>query len=179
MIQDVNTQELLDTLEETIQRRTSWYTPIKCDWKDVTSEHAFGHYVFFPREITSTIPLDDSRKDKAAVARKWYKCYISEKDDDVISTYEFYQAWPTLKGSIFHISCNEEFLESCVDRPDREDNLLLCVEMKKLDYIFFTSDEMLETFVERTCPLLSMRIRRWKLLNELKEHLRETRVMRK
>lgn len=182
MIQDVNTQELLDTLEEVIQRRTSWYIPVKCDWKDVTSEGKapiFGRYVFFPKEIANTIPLDDSRKDRAAVARKWYRNYVSEEDDDIVSTYEFYKAWPTLKGSIFHIFYNKEFLESCPERWDREGSLRLCVETKKLDYMLFTSADMVERFTNDNCPFLSMCIRRWKLLNELKEHLREIRVARK
>lgn len=182
MAQDTNTQIILAKLEDTIQRRTSWYTPIKCDWKDITSDNEvpmFGRYVFFPKEIADTVPLDDSQKERAEKARRWYRYHIPEKDDDIVSTYEFYKAWPTLKGSIFRIFYNKEFLESCTERYDREGSLRLCVEMKKLDYMLFTSDEMLEAFVERNCPILNMRIKRWKLLTELKEHSREVRVTKK
>ncbi len=182
MAQDVDIQELLDTLEGAIQRRSSWYTPIKCDWKDITSDNEvpmFGRYVFFPKEIVDTVSLDESQKERTEKARRWYRYHVSEKDDDIVSTYEFYKAWPTLKGSIFRIFYNKEFLESCTERYDREGSLQLCVEMKKLDYMLFTSDEMLEAFVERNCPILNMRIKRWKLLNELREYLQETRVVRK
>ena len=63
MTQDVDTQELSDTLEGVIQRRAGWYTSIKCGWDMATFKDAVdttGYYAFFPREIADTIPLDDS-----------------------------------------------------------------------------------------------------------------------
>lgn len=182
MTQEIDTQTILAKLEDTIQRRNSWYIPIKCDWKDITSDNEvpmFGRYVFFPREISDIISLDESQKEKAEKARGWYRFHVSERDDDIVSTYEFYKAWPTLKGSVFRIRYNKEFLESCTERYDREGSLRLYAEMKKLDYMLFTSDEMLEMFVERNCPTLDIHIKRWKLLTELREQSREVRVAKK
>ena len=88
MIQDIDTQELLDTLEETIQSRTRWYTPFKCTWDITIHRSPFEtarYYIYFPREITDIVPLDDSCKDRAAAARRWYRNFVSEKDDEVVS----------------------------------------------------------------------------------------------
>ena len=159
MAQDMDTQKLSDNLEEVIQRRTSWYTPFKCSWDITTHRNAFEtarYYIYFPREIANIIPLDDSCKDRAAAARRWYRNFISEKDDEVVSVYDFYKAWPTLKGSG-----------------------QLYKEVKKIDHMLFTSDDMVERFIKRTCPLLSAGIERWKLLTELKERSREVCVIRK
>lgn len=171
MAQDVDVQELLDTLEGVIQRRNRWYTPIEYSWEFLINA-APKYLYFFPKEIAEIIPLDDSQKGKIKKARKWFRDNVSEKDDDVVSMYEFPEPWPEMKIEPFRILYKQEFLESCTERYDREGSLRLCVEMKKLDYMLFTSDEMLEAFVERNCPILNMRIKRWKLLRALKEYLR-------
>ena len=182
MTQDVDTQELLDTLEGTIQRRTSWYTPLKCNWDITTHRNEFEtarYYIYFPREITDIVPLDDSCKDRATVARRWYRNFVSEKDDKVVSVYDFYKAWPSLKGSAFRVLFASEFLAACVERGSIEGSVQLHKEVKKIDHMFFISDDMVEKFIKRTCPLLSAGIERWKLLTELKEHSREVHVIRK
>lgn len=182
MAQDVNTQELSDTLEEIIQRRTSWYTPIKRGWDMATFRDAVdttGYYAFFPREIADTIPLDDSYKDRVAIARRWYKNFISEKDDDVVNIYEVYKTWLTLKDDIFQIVPNEEFIATCVERKDSKDNPRLQTEVTGLYHMLFTSVDMAERFIKKNCPFLSSCIERWKLLTELKEHSREVRVTKK
>lgn len=175
MAQDVNTQELLNTLEEAVQRRTSWYTPFKCGWDMVTYKNAVdtaGYYIFFPREITDTVPLDDSYKDKAAIARKWYRNFISEKDDDVVNIYEIYKTWPTLKDDIFQVTYNKEFIATCVKREYFKSNPRLQIEISGLNHMLFTSADMVERFVKKNCPFLSSCIERWKLLRALKEYLR-------
>ena len=182
MTQDVNTQEILDALEEAMERRTSWYTPIKCGWDMATFKDAVdttGYYAFFPREITDTIPLDDSYKDRVAIARRWYKNFISEKDDDVVNIYEVYKTWPTLKDDIFQIVPSEEFVAVCVERKDSKDNPQLQTEINGLYHMLFTSVDMAERFIKKNCPLLSSCIERWKLLTELREQSREARVARK
>ncbi len=190
MIQDIDTQELSNTLEEVMQRRNSWYTPFKCTWDITTYRNPVEtarHYIYFPREIIDIVPLDDSCKDKAAAARRWYRNFISEKDDEVVSVYDFYKAWPALKSSAFRVLFTSEFLAApletflaaCVERGSIEGSVQLHKEVRKLDYMFFISNDMVEKFIKRTCPLLSAGIERWKLLNELKEHSREVRVAKK
>lgn len=178
MTQDIDTQELSDNLEEIVQRRNSWYTPIKCGWDVATFKDAvdtIGYYAFFPREIADTIPLDDSYRDKVAIARKWYRNFISEKDDEVVNIYEVYKTWPTLKDDIFQIVFNEEFVATCVERKNPQ----LQTEVNGLNCMLFTSADMTERFVKKNCPLLSSCIERWKLLIELREQSREVRIIRK
>lgn len=182
MTQNTNTQELLDTLEGVIQHRTSWYTPFKCGWDIATYKNAVdtaGYYIFFPREIADIVPLDDSYKDKAAIARRWYRSFVSEKDDDVVSIYEIYKTWPALKDDIFQVMYNKEFIATCVKREDFKSNPQLQIEINGLNHILFTSVDMVESFVKKNCPFLYACVRRWKLLTELKEHSREVRVTRK
>ena len=179
MTQDIDTQELSDTLEEIIQRRDSWYTPRRCDWDMATYRDAVdttGYYAFFPREIANIIPLDDSYKDRVAIARRWYKNHISEKDDDVINLYEVYKTWPTLKDDIFQVVLDKEFVATCVETEDFKVNPQLEIEVNGLKYMLFTSDDMVERFIKKNCPLLSSCIERWKLLTELREQSREVRV---
>lgn len=175
MTQDIDTQELSNTLEKIIQRRNSWYTPRRCDWDTATFKDAVdttGYYAFFPREIADTIPLDDSYKDRVAIARRWYRNFISEKDDEVVNIYEVYKTWPTLKDDIFQIMFNEEFVATCVERKNSQ----LQTEVNGLNCMLFTSADMAERFVKKNCPLLSSCIERWKLLTELREQSREVRV---
>ena len=182
MTQDVDTQELSDTLEGVIQRRTSWYTSIKCDWDMATFKDAVdttGYYAFFPREIADTVPLDDSYKDRVIVARRWYRNFVSEKDDEVVNIYEVYKTWPTLKDDIFQIVLNAEFTATCVERKDSKDYPQLQTEIIGLYHMLFTSVDMAERFIKKNYPLLSSCIERWKLLTELKEHSQEIRVARK
>ena len=182
MTQDIDTQELSDTLEGIIQRRNSWYTPIKCSWDMATFKDAvdtIGYYAFFPREIADIIPLDDSYKDRVAIARRWYRNFISEKDDDVVNIYEVYKTWSTLKDDVFQIVLNAEFAATCVERKDFKDNPQLQTEVNGLYHMLFTSVDMAERFIKKNCPLLSSCIERWKLLNELKEHSQEARVTKK
>lgn len=181
MIQDTNTQKLLDTLEgvaKVIERRASWYTLDKRDWEDITFPNSARYYVFFPREIANTIPLDGLCKSKAMIAQSWYRERMSEKDD-VVSIFEFYGAWLNLKGTIFRILLKKEFVATCVEREDLKDNPQLRAEIEKLEVVFFTSTDMAERFVSETCPLLSICIERWKLLNELREYPQEACFGRK
>lgn len=181
MVQDTNTQDLLDTLEgvaKVIERKASWYTLDKRDWETITFPNSVRYYVFFPREIANTIPLDGLCKSKAMIAQKWYKERISV-EDDVVSIFEFYGAWSDLKGSIFRILPKKEFVTTCVEREDLKDNFQLYTEMEKLEVVFFTSTDMAERFINETCPLLSTCIERWKLLNELREYSQEIHVVRK
>lgn len=182
MTQDVDTQELSDILEKIIQRRNSWYTPIKCNWDMDTYRNAVdtaGYYAFFPREIADTIPLDDSYKDRVAIARRWYRSFVSEKDDDVVNIYEVYKTWPTLKDDIFQVVLDKEFVATCVETEDFKDNPQLEIEVNGLKYMLFTSDDMVERFIKKNCLFLNSCIERWKLLTELREQSREVRVIRK
>ena len=182
MTQYTNIQKSLDTLEEVIQRRNSWYTLVKCGWDTATFRDAVdttGYYAFFPREIADIVPLDDSYKDRVAVARKWYRNFISEKDDEVINIYEVYKTWPTLKDDIVQVVLNEEFAATCVEIEDFKDNPQLKIEVNSLCYMLFTSVDMAERFIKKNCPLLSSCIERWTLLTELKERSQEIRAARK
>lgn len=182
MTQDVDTRELSDTLEKIIQRRNSWYTPVKCGWDMATFRDAvdtIGYYAFFPREIADIVPLDDTYKDRVAIARRWYRDSISEKDDNVINIYEVYKTWPTLKDDILQVVLNKEFVAACVETEDFKDDPQLKIEVNSLCYMLFTSVDMAERFIKKNCPLLSSCIERWKLLTELREQSREARVIRK
>ena len=182
MTQYTNIQKSLDTLEEVIKRRDSWYTLVKCSWDTATFRDAVdttGYYAFFPREIADIVPLDDSYKDRVAVARKWYRNFISEKDDEVVNIYEVYKTWPTLKDDILQVVLNEEFAATCVEIEGLKDNPQLKIEVNSLCYMLFTSVDMAERFVKKNCPLLSSCIERWNLLIELKEQSQEIRVARK
>ena len=190
MIQDIDTQELSDNLERVIQRRTSWYTPLRCNWDITTHRNEFEtarHYIYFPREIIDIAPLDDSCKDRATAARRWYRNFVSEKDDEVVSVYDFYKAWPALKSSAFRVLFTSEFLATpletflaaYVERGFIEGSVQLHKEVKKIDHMLFISNDMVEKFIKRTCPLLSAGIERWKLLTELREQSREVRVTKK
>ena len=182
MTRDIDTQELSDTLEGVIQRRTSWYTPFKCGWDMATFKDAVdttGYYAFFPREITDIVPLDDSYKDRVAIARRWYRNFISEKDNDVVNIYEVYKTWPTLKDDIFQVVLNAEFTATCAERKDSGDNPQLQTEVNGLYHMLFTSVDMAERFIKKNCPFLSSCVERWKLLTELREQSREIRVAKK
>ena len=181
MIQDTNTQKLLDTLEgvaKAIERRASWYTLDKRDWEAITFPNSARYYIFFPGEIANTIPLDGTCDSRATIARRWYRERMSEKDD-VVSIFEFCRTWLNLKGTIFRILLKKEFVATCVEREDLKDNPQLRTEIEKLEVVFFTSTDMAERFVSETCPLLSTCIERWKLLNELREHSQEACFARK
>ena len=171
MVQNVDTQELLNTLEEVIKRRNRWYTPFEHSWEFLINA-APKYLYFFPKEIAETVPLDDSQKEKIEKARKWYRYHITEKDDDLVGMYEFYKSWPKMKVEPFRIMYERKFLDSCPERWNREDSLQLGEEMKKLDHVLFLSDEMVDNYIKRTCPLLSSCIERWKALRSLKEVLR-------
>lgn len=168
---NMNTQELLNTLEEVIESRNRWYTPIEYSWEFLINA-APKYLYFFPKEIAETVPLDDSQKEKAEKARKWYRYHITEKDDDLVGMYEFYKSWPELKGEPFRVMYKRGFVDSCLTGWNREGSLQLGVEMKLLDHVLFLSDEMAESYIKKACPLLSSCIERWKVLRSLKEDLR-------
>lgn len=174
MTQDTNTRTILAKLEDIVEHRDRWYIPLNNSWELLTRENSPKKLWFFPKEITEIVPLDDSQKEKAEKAREWYRSHISEKDDDVVSIYEFSRSWPEMKGDAFRILYRKEFLASCVEGWNHEGSLQLSEEMKRLG-ILFTSDEMLEKYIKRTCPLLNSCIERWRLLNKLKESLQEIR----
>ena len=178
MVQNIDTQELLNTLEEVIKRRNRWYTPFEYSWEFLINA-APKYLYFFPKEIAETVPLDDSQKEKIEKARKWFKDNVSEKDDDIVSLYEFSKPWPELKGEPFRIMYERKFLDSCPERWNREGSLQLGKEMKRLDHVLFLSDEMAENYIKKACPLLSSCVERWKLLRALKEDLRIARVKKK
>lgn len=165
-------QTALDALESILVRRNRWYEPLEYSREFLARGPKYWY--FFPKEIANIVPLDDSQKEEIEKAREWYRDYISEKDDDVVSIYEFSESWPEMKGDAFRIICRKEFLASCVEGWNREGSFQLSEEMKRLG-ILFTTDEMLEKYIKRTCPLLNSCIERWRLLNKLKESLQEIR----
>ena len=171
MSQDIDTQTILDNLEEVIKNRDKWYTPLGYSWEFLINA-APKYLYFFPKEIAETIPLDDSQKEKAEKARKWYRYNITEKDDDLVGMYEFYKSWPELKGEPFRVMYKREFLDSCLKGWNREGSLQLGEETKRLDHVLFLSDEMAENYIKKAYPLLSSCVERWKVLRALKEDLR-------
>ena len=171
MAQDMDIQTILDNLDKVIENRDRWYEPFKYSWEFLINA-APKYLYFFPKEIAETIPLDDSQKEKAEKARKWYRYNITEKDDDLVCMYEFYKSWPELKGEPFRVMYEREFLDSCLTGWNREGSLRLGEESKRLGHVLFLSNEMAENYIKRTCPLLSSCIERWKALRSLKEDLR-------
>ena len=87
MTQDMDTQAILDNLDKVIKNRDKWYVPFEYSWNFLASGFFMYRY-FFPKEIAEIIPLNDSRKEKIEEARKWYRNFVSEEDDDVVSLYE-------------------------------------------------------------------------------------------
>ena len=170
MTHDMDVQAILDNLEKVIENRDRWYEPLEYSW-DFLARVPKDWY-FFPKEIAEIVPLDDSQKEKTEKARKWFRDNVSEKDDDVVSLYEFSKPWPKMKVEPFRIMYERELLDSCPERWIREGSLQLGKEMKRLDHVLFLSDEMAENYVKKTCPLLSSCVERWKVLRALKEYLR-------
>ena len=170
----MNTQTILDNLEEVIESRNRWYIQIDYTWEFLA--RVPKDWYFFPKEIDEIVPLDDSQKERIEKARKWFRDNISEKDDDVVSLYEFSKPWPEMKVEPFCLLYRRDFLDSCTERCDRESSLQLGKEMRRLDHVLFLSNDMAENYIKKTCPLLSSCIERWKLLNELREYLQEIRV---
>ena len=170
MTQDMDIQTILDNLEKVIKNRDRWYEPFEYSWEFLARTPKYWY--FFPKEIADIVPLDDSQKEKIEKARKWFRDNISEKDDDVVSLYEFSKPWPEMKVEPFRIMYEREFLDSCPERWNREGSLQLGKEMKKLDHVLFLSDEMAENYIKKACPLLSICVERWKILRALKEDLR-------
>ena len=171
MTQDIDTQTILDNLEKIIKNRDRWYEPFEYSWEFLA--RVPNYLYFFPREIAEIVPLDDSYKDRVAIARRWNRNFISEKDDDVVNIYEVCKTWPTLKDDTFQIVLNAEFAATCVERKDFKDNPQLQTEINGLYHMLFTSVDMAERFIKKNCPFLSSCIERWKLLTELREHSRE------
>ena len=171
MTQDMDIQTILAKLDDVIENRDRWYEPLEYSWEFLINA-APKYLYFFPKEVAEIIPLDDSQKEKAEKARKWYRYNISEKDDDLICMYEFYKSWPELKGEPFRVMYKREFLDSCLKGWNREGSLRLGEETKKLDHVLFLSDEMAENYIKKTYPLLSSCVERWKVLRALKEDLR-------
>ena len=53
-------------------------------------------------------------------------------------------------------------------------------EIRKITrYVWFPSEEVFYTFIQRACPLIYSQIERWKLLTELKDYSREVRIAKK
>ena len=148
-------QTILDNLDKVIENRDRWYEPLEYSWEFLARVPKYWY--FFPKEIAEIVPLDDSQKEKIEKARKWFKDNVSEKDDDVVSLYEFSKPWPEMKVEPFRIMYEREFLDSCPERWNR---------------VLFLSDEMAENYIKKACPLLSMCVERWKVLRALKEDLR-------
>ena len=165
----MDTQTILDNLEKVIENRDRWYEPLEYSW-DFLARVPKDWY-FFPKEISEIVPLDDSQKEKIEKARKWFRDNVSEKDDDVVSLYEFSEPWPEMKAEPFRICMHESF-RLMSSKVDREGNLQLGKEIVRLDHVLFLSDEMVENYVKKTCPLLSSCVERWKVLRALKEDLR-------
>ena len=170
MTQDMDTQTILNNLEDVIKRRDRWYEPFEYSWRFLASVP--NYLYFFPKEIAEIVPLDDSQKERTEKAREWFKYNISEKDDDVVSLYEVSKPWPKIRAEPFRVMYRREFLDSCLKGWNREGSLQLGEETKRLDHVLFLSDEMAENYIKRTCPLLSSCVERWKLLRALKEDSR-------
>ena len=170
MTQDMDIQTILDNLDKVIENRDRWYEPLEYSWEFLARVPKYWY--FFPKEIAEIVPLDDSQKEKIEKARKWFKDNVSEKDDDVVSLYEFSKPWPEMKVEPFRILYEREFLDSCLTGWNREGSLRLGEESKRLGHVLFLSNEMAENYIKRTCPLLSSCIERWKALRSLKEDLR-------
>lgn len=169
MTQDMDTQTILDNLEKVIENRNRWYEPLEYSWDFLAGVPK--DWYFFPKEIAEIVPLDDSQKEKTEKARKWFRDNVSEKDDDVVSLYEFSEPWPEMKAEPFRICMNDSF-RLMSSKVDREGNLQLGKEIIRLDHVLFLSDEMVENYVKKACPLLSSCVERWKVLRALKEDLR-------
>lgn len=134
--------------------------------------------IFIPIEGLSSY----SPADTAPI--RWEQYPGLSEEDNLVSFYAYVStlsAQDVVNTTLFRVDLNRMFqvyLSECSeDKIDREE---LANEIRKITrFVWFPSEEVFYTFIQRACPLIYSQIERWKLLTELKEHSREIRVIRK
>ena len=134
--------------------------------------------IFIPVEGLSNYSL------AATTPIRWEQYPGLSEEDNLVSFYAYVStlsAQDVYTTTLFRVDLNGMFQvylsEWSKDKTDREE---LANEIRKITrYVWFTSEEVLYTFIQRACPLIYSQIDRWKLLTELKEYSREIRVAEK
>ena len=134
--------------------------------------------IFIPVEGVSNYSLADT------TPIRWEQYPGLSEEDNLVSFYAYVSmlsAQDIYTTTLFRVDLNGMFQvylsEWSKDKTDREE---LANEIRKITrYVWFTSEEVFYTFIQRACPLIYSQIDRWKLLTELKEYSREVRVIRK
>ena len=115
---------------------------------------------------------------------RWEQYPGLSEEDNLVSFYAYVSmlsAQDVYTTTLFRVDLNGMFQvylsEWSKDKTDREE---LANEIRKITrYVWFTSEEVFYTFIQRVCPLIYSQIDGWKLLTELKEYSREIRVAEK
>ena len=123
--------------------------------------------VFIPVEGLSNYSLADT------TPIRWERYLGLSEEDNLISFYAYVStlsAQDVYTTTLFRVDLNgmfQVYLSECSkDKIDREE---LANEIRKITrYVWFPSEEVFYTFIQRACPLICSQIDRWKLLVELK-----------
>ena len=123
--------------------------------------------VFIPVEGLSNYSLADT------TPIRWERYLGLSEEDNLISFYAYVStlsAQDAYTTALFRVDLNgmfQVYLSECSkDKIDREE---LANEIRKITrYVWFPSEEVFYTFIQRACPLICSQIDRWKLLVELK-----------
>lgn len=123
--------------------------------------------IFIPVEGLSNFSLIDT------TPIRWEQYPGLSEEDNLVSFYAFAStvtAQDVYTTTLFRINLNgmfQVYLSECSkDKIDREE---LANEVRKITrYVWFPSEEVFCTFIQRACPLIYSQIERWKLLVGLK-----------
>ena len=123
--------------------------------------------IFIPVEGLSNYSLVDT------TPIRWERYLGLSEEDNLVSFYAYVStlsAQDVYTTTLFRVDLNgmfQVYLSECSkDKIDREE---LANEIRKITrYVWFPSEEVLYTFIQRACPLICSQIDRWKFLVELK-----------
>ena len=123
--------------------------------------------IFIPVEGLSNYSLADT------TPIRWEQYPGLSEEDNLVSFYAYastLSAQDAYTTALFRVDLNgmfQVYLSECSkDKIDREE---LANEIRKITrYVWFPSEEVFYTFIQRACPLICSQIDRWKLLVELK-----------
>lgn len=161
----------IDALKNIIKARPvdNWYDISPYKWTKLAYLSADElSRMFFPVEVLDEYSLDFNQKYNAGAAFRLYSRYISAEEDRLVSVYSLEIGPKAYRSkSFFHIELASEFstfVSHCTEGTSPQ----MRIELGKMDLVNFTSEDMVEPFFERSCPLIYDYIEKWRLLSEIK-----------
>ena len=121
---------------------------------------------FIPVEELSNYSLADT------TPIRWEQYPGLSEEDNLVSFYAYVSTLSAqdVYTTLFRVGLNgifQGYLSGCFESEvDRKE---IANEIRKITrYVWFTSEEVFYTFIQRACPLICSQIERWKLLVGLK-----------